>query len=85
MKEPFCENPKCQAHKLVDSNQFNHMLKFYDDHAMKMGKPGNQKLSMKVETKTLTRVPIVRYVGGVEIRGWFCEVCAEAISIVEGW
>ena len=84
MKVPFCENPKCQAHKLVDSGQMYAKIQMYEKLAMKVGKMPSP-LTATINTKTLTRVPIVRYVEGVEIRGWFCEVCAEAISIVEGW
>lgn len=84
MQEPFCENPKCQAHKMVDSQSFYHKIQMYEELAVKVGKMPSP-LKMKVETKILERVPVVRYVEGLEIRGWFCEVCAEAIKIVEGW
>lgn len=85
----FCDNPKCKLHievvpntKYLGTPVMSKAVKVTQEEAI-FGKGAPTYPGVKVEAHE--RIKVVRIIDGVEISGYFCEVCYSAISMVEGF
>lgn len=86
IREPFCDNPKCRWHIKVPQKLGHLTLDGDVKYSHVYSPPQDEfKEQLTIPYQTRQRVKIVKIVASVTVEGRFCDVCAEAIKIVEGF